>query len=390
MMLDAARAHQMSDVPMALFLSGGVDSAAVGALMHATGTRDLTALTIGFPEGAPSGQFDESEFSRRTAEQLGLRHQVLNLSAAEMAGSLDDALSAMDQPTMDGLNAYWISRAAAGAGFKVALSGQGGDELFGGYASLRWFQRFERAARNLCYLPPYAGRIIFDHSGLPMRWRKLSYLVGADDPFVAAQVVVRLLFLDGDVERLLAQPLGEGSRSANMEAWEHIRYWAAQVANCDPLERIASLDIHAHLQPRLLRDGDAMSMAHGLEVRPLLLDHVVVERVMSLPARVRMNHKRLLLSALRGLMPEGLRTEIAARPKRTFTFPFSRWLSGPWRAEIQNAFDPARIRDTGIFQPKAVSRLWNQYLRSPEAIGWPRMWTLFVLQRWSEVTGVRP
>jgi asparagine synthase (glutamine-hydrolysing) len=389
-LLDAARLHRLSDVPVAVFLSGGVDSAAVAALMQAGGARDLTALTIGFAEGAERGTFDESESSQRTAEQLGIPHLVLQLSAAETAGSLDQALWAMDQPTMDGLNAYWISRAAAGAGFKVALSGQGGDELFGGYTSLRWFQRFEGAAKNLRYVPVGAGPILFDHSGFPMRWRKLSYLMGAGDPFVAAQLAVRVLFLDSDVGRLMMPSLARDRLSTNTEAAEHIRYWAAQCANCDSLEKIALLDIHAHLQPRLLRDGDAMSMAHGLEVRPLFLDHDVVGRVMWAPPRVRMDHKSLLLAALRGLMPEALRSEIAARPKHTFTFPFSHWISGPWRSEIQNAFDPNRIRAAGIFQPEAVSSLWNQYCRSPEAIGWSRIWTLFVLQRWSEVMGVRP
>jgi len=214
--------------------------------------------------------------------------------------------------------------------------------------------------------------------------------MGAGDPFVAAQLAVRVLFLDSDVERLLMPSLARDRLSTNTEAAEHIRYWAAQCANCDSLEKIALLDIHAHLQPRLLRDGDAMSMAHGLEVRPLFLDHDVVGRVMWAPPRVRMDHKSLLLAALRGLMPEALRSEIAARPKHTFTFPFSHWISGPWRSEIQNAFDPNRIRAAGIFQPEAVSSLWNQYCRSPEAIGWSRIWTLFVLQRWSEVMGVRP
>lgn len=389
-LLRAARLHQMSDVPMALFLSGGVDSAAVAALMQASGAAELTALTVGFREDQASSGFDESESSRCTARQLGLPHRILNLSAAEMAGSLENALWAMDQPTMDGLNTYWISRAAAAAGFKVALSGQGGDELFGGYTSLRWFEQFERIAATLRGLPSRAGRIILDHAGLPIRWRKLAYLVGADDPFVAAQLAVRVLFPHSDVDKLLARNLAVDSASPHTEAEEHIQYWAAQVANGDQLEKIAFLDIHAHLQPRLLRDGDAMSMAHSLELRPLLLDHAVVERVMSLPAGGRMNHKRLLLSALRGLMPGALFSEIASRPKRTFTFPFSRWLSGPWRGEIENAFDPSRVRAAGILQSEAVTRLWREYQRSPEKIGWSRIWTLFVLQRWSEIMSVRP
>ena len=386
-LVEAARLHRMSDVPMALFLSGGADSAAVAALMQAAGSQDLTALTIGFAGDGVERRFDESESSRSTARALGLRHRVLNLSAAEMAASLDRAIWALDQPSVDGLNTFWISGAAANAGFKVALSGQGGDEFFGGYISLPLFQRFGHIAKTLRLVPPSAGRILFHHAQFPVRWRKLALLVGADDPFVASQLAVRTLFLEDDIAQLLDPSLG---RSDFGEARESIRSMTAEVAGLSQLEKIAYLDIRAHLQPRLLRDADAMSMAHSLELRPLLLDHSVVECALSLPARSRMNHKRLLLSALRGLMPEKLRSEIALRPKRTFTFPFSAWLSGPWRAAIQDAFDPSRLRVAGILQPGAVSRIWAEYQRSPQKIGWSRIWTLFVLQRWSEIMGVRP
>ena len=100
----------------------------------------------------------------------------------------------MDQPTVNGLNSYWISRVASEAGFKVAVSGQGADELFGGYTSIAWFERFSRLAGVLRPFPRSVGPAIFDHASFPFRWRKLSYLVGADDPFVAAQLAVRSKF----------------------------------------------------------------------------------------------------------------------------------------------------------------------------------------------------
>ncbi len=382
-LLDAARLHRMSDVPVGLFLSGGVDSAAVASLMRSTGDTDVTALTVGFEES----EFDESELSRTTAGQLGLAHRVLRLSASEMAASLDHAITAMDQPTMDGLNTFWISQAASSAGFKVALSGQGGDELFGGYSSLRWFEDFQRAATAFQYLPTALGAALFDHKSFPMRWRKLSLLFGADDPFIAAQAAVRTLFPESDVDGILAPPLRELSFPS--AAMEHLEHWAGQVSDRPLLEKIAYLDFRAHLQPRLLRDGDAMSMSHSLELRPLFLDHAVVECVMALPAALRMDHKRLLLDALSGIMPEKLRAEIAARPKRTFTFPFARWFSGAWRGALDEAFIPEHVRATGVFQPDAVARIWGQYRRAPHKIGWSRIWTLFVLQRWCELTGVR-
>ena len=179
-LLDATRLHLISDVPVALFLSGGVDSAAIGALAQRAGADRLTALTIGFEDRA----LDESEPSRRSAELLGIPHRVLMLTARETHESLDHAMWAMDQPTVDGLNAYWICRTAARAGFKVALSGQGGDELFGGYASLALVRAiYARGGLAEACAERIRHRQFSITMRFPFRWRKLSYLAGADDPF---------------------------------------------------------------------------------------------------------------------------------------------------------------------------------------------------------------
>lgn len=370
----------MSDVPIALFLSGGTDSAVLGALTRGTG--QLTALTIGFEEES----FDESEPSKRTAEILGIPHQVLRLSESLMTSSLDHALWAMDQPTVDGLNVYWISRAAAGAAFKVALSGQGGDELFGGYQSLDWFERFSRVATLLKPFPRYAGSALFDHAALPFRWRKLSYLIGADDPFVASQMAVRLNFLERDVRALLNPPLGSGN--SRSEALEFLDELARESVGQDLPERIAFLDFPAYLEPRLLRDGDAMSMAHSLEIRPVLLDHEIVDFVMRLPISLRLRNKQLLLAAMRDRMPSGLVPELLSRPKRGFTFPFSRWITQGLRPAIEHALSPERLRCTGVLDSKSVGLLWRRYLSKPEAVGWSRIWSVFVLARWCEIMQV--
>jgi asparagine synthase (glutamine-hydrolysing) len=382
-LVEASRLQLMADVPIALFLSAGVDSAAIGALMRRAGARQLTALTVGFEEE----QYDESEASRRTAELLDIPHRVLRLPAREMAASLDHAIWAMDQPTVDGLNTYWICRAAVQAGFKVALSGQGGDELFGGYESLGWFEGFSNVASWLRTFPRKVGGLL-DHESLPFRWRKLSYLVGADDPFVASQLSVKVLYLERDLRQLLSPALA--TPDSGSEAANHLASWARQVEGRDLREKVAFMDIHTHLEPRLLRDGDAMSMAHSLEVRPVFLDHALVEYVLSLPAGVRLDKKRLLLEATRGLMPEGLFSELLGRPKRTFTFPFARWLGGELRAQIEETFEPARMEATGVLNARTTQALWRRYLRSPAAVGWSRIWSLYVLQRWCETMHLHP
>ena len=289
---------------------------------------------------------------------------------------------------MDGLNSYWISKLGAEAGFKVALSGQGGDELFGGYDSLAWFERFNTVARWARLLPANPFGRLLDQNAFPFRWRKLSYLIGADDPFVAAQLAVKVLFLDRDVGELMSPSFAHNGHPA--EARDHLEYWSKQVENEDLRERLAFMDIHTHLEPRLLRDLDAMSMAHSIEVRPVFLDHRVVEFLLPVPSSIRMQQKRLLLDAAKAFLPPALLADLASRRKRTFTFPFQRWLSHDLRNVLKEAFAPDRLRLTGILEPAAVNRLWDRYKRSEGAVGWSRIWNLFVLQRWCEIMQVSP
>ena len=286
------------------------------------------------------------------------------------------------------MNSYWISKLGAEAGFKVALSGQGGDELFGGYESLAWFERFNTVARWARPLPANPLGRLLDQDALPFRWRKLSYLIGADDPFVAAQLAVKVLFPDRDVARLISPSFARNS--LRTEARDHLTYWSKQVENEDLRERLAFMDIHTHLEPRLLRDLDAMSMAHSIEVRPVLLDHRVVEFLHTVPSSVRMQQKRLLLEAVKPFLPPALLADLASRRKRTFTFPFQRWLSHDLKNVLRETFASDRLRATGILEPAEVNRLWNRYERSEGAVGWSRIWDLFVLQRWCELMQVSP
>ena len=150
------------------------------------------------------------------------------------------------------------------------------------------------------------------------------------------------------------------------------------------------MDIETHLIPRLLRDADAMSMARSLELRPIFLDHELVERVLALPAPMRLRKKRLLLDAVNGWMPEGLNEDLRTRPKRTFTLPFAKWISSGLSERIAETFSSERLKAVGLLDASAVQGLWKKYLRAPASVGWSRIWSLFVLQRWCETMQVRP
>jgi asparagine synthase (glutamine-hydrolysing) len=382
-LLQATREHLVSDVPIVLFLSGGADSACLGALAQRAGGGKLAAMTVGFAEM----EFDETKGARQTARDLGLPIDVVTLGARQVTEGIDHVIWAMDQPTVDGLNSYWISKLAADAGYKVALSGQGADELFGGYASLAWFQRFVSIGRWTSSLPAGPFSLLFDQEHWPFRWRKMSYLFGGD-AFVASQLAVKVLFLESDLHRLLPPALANGNRPS--EAERHLSHWAAQVQGRGLLDRLAYMDVESHLQPRLLRDLDAMSMAHSIEVRPVFLDHRLIEFLLRVPAAVRMQQKRLLFEAARRFVPEKLLADLETRPKRTFTFPLARWIRQDMRPMVEETFSSSQLASVGVLQADAVQNLWRRYAMLPEQVGWSRIWDLFVLVRWCEMMGVRP
>ena len=150
------------------------------------------------------------------------------------------------------------------------------------------------------------------------------------------------------------------------------------------------MDICAHLQPRLLRDLDAMSMAHSLEIRPPFLDDRVVEFVLGMPDFLRGQPKELLLQAVKRFMPADLFAALKSRAKRTFTFPFPAWLALHLKPAIAEAFSAQRLAGGRILQPAAVRQIWERFQRTPDTVGWSRIWSLFVLARWCEVMDIRP
>ena len=383
-LLEATREHLVSDVPIVLFLSGGADSACLGALAQRAGGANLAAMTVGFAETA----FDETEGARQTAQALGLPFNVVTLGPRRVADGIDHAIWAMDQPTVDGLNSYWISKLAADAGYKVALSGQGADELFGGYTSLAWFRRFVNIGRWTSSLPASPFSFLLDRQNLPFRWRKMSYLFGGD-AFVASQLAVKVLFLESDLHRLLPSALANGGRPS--EAERHLSHWAAQVQDRGLLERLAYMDVEAHLQPRLLRDLDAMSMAHSLEVRPVFLDHRLVEFVLRVPAAVRMQQKRLLFEAAKRFVPE----RTAGGPGNP---PQAHVYISPGAVDQPGLAANGRgniLRQANWLRPASCMRMPYKVCgaatsKIPEQVGWSRIWNLFVLVRWCEMMGVRP
>jgi asparagine synthase (glutamine-hydrolysing) len=331
--------HLVSDVPVAVFLSAGLDSALVAALARraalAAAAAPPLALTLTWAE-ARGTERDEEPLARATARALGLEHVVREVSADEVRAAWPTLLAAMDQPSIDGVNTWLVARLAREQGFKVALSGLGGDELLGGYPSFAQVPRWQRWARRLGRVPGLAGDWPLLARHLPARLpaprrRKLARLLELGRSLAGAYVLRRALFLPGELELLDAGD-GAGARPLErfydpvLDAWERLGeglLGAADGLLADPWRAVHRLESTLYLRNQLLRDADWAGMAHGVEIRVPLVDarlRAALEAVGFEPAR-----SQGKAALVRQLAPE-LPAELFARPKSGFQLPIADWL----------------------------------------------------------------
>ncbi|MCL6480168.1 MAG: asparagine synthase (glutamine-hydrolyzing) [Firmicutes bacterium] len=369
----SVRLHLLADVPVGIFLSSGLDSTAVAALaarLH----PGIHTFTVVFPEA----DYSESALAQQIARHLQTTHRELILTGEEMLAHVDAAVAALDQPSMNGINTYFVSWAVRQAGLKVALSGLGGDEVFGGYRTFHsapWLERLGRLANLLpgtvrAALTPLLQRATTSPDAqrkLLAAWRNPGML---PHPFYFA----RLLFAPEQVGTLLRDA---GASDSTWRRW--LGRAAAESAGWDAFSRTGWLEMRSYLVNTLLRDTDAMSMAHSLEVRVPLLDHVLVETVTRLPAPTKRRPgrpKALLVESLGALLP----AEVVRQPKRTFTLPWEHWLRGPLQENVAAHLQRLTPALKAALNEWAVRQVWEEFLARRTL--WSRPWSLFVLNAW--------
>lgn len=387
--------HLESDVPLAVFLSSGVDSSAVANLAQRAARAPVHTFTLSF-EAADAG-LDEGPYARRIAAAIGTEHHEVVLTEKDFVEGLDAALDSLDQPSFDGLNAYYLSRAIRDAGFKVALVGTGGDELFGGYPTFRQLPRLHAIAAKAEWIPRRlqvaAARAAT--SGLRLgrgavppqtRWAKLPEMVERSGDLLALYQLAYAMFLPAFQRELLlpgfAEPLGDG-----LPAPMRDRLLRELATSRSAVGAIALLEQRLFLGERLLRDNDAVSMAVSLEQRVPLVDRVLFEAVGRLPDATRfepLGRKALL----RRIGLAGLDPALFERPKTGFVLPFQRWIREGLRASMDETLrDPAAVSAAGL-APRAVERLWRAFLDGAPGVYWSRVWALYVLVRWCQRQGL--
>jgi asparagine synthase (glutamine-hydrolysing) len=380
---DAVRSHLVSDVPLGAFLSGGLDSSAVVALMRAATSGPIRTCSMVFEEAG----YSEAPFARAMAQAVGAEHYERVITASDVAGELYSILRSMDQPTIDGANTYFVAKTAREAGLTVALSGLGGDELFGGYANT--FGAVPRLLRavTLARSVPAGGQLAGAAlSLLPLhrRWAKVADALGRRPSAASAYLACRGLFSPGEVRALVSPDTWH----AAIERFDPVRHIAERAgvsqkagSALEPMDFpmfnwVSRAELRTYTHDQLLRDTDAMSMAHSLEVRVPLLDHRLVEAVLRLPPSAKLGgdrSKALLLRAIGDMLPPLVRDR---RAKQGFTFPFDAWLRGPLR---ELAEEPPHA----LLRPEAVARVRRAYAAGK--LHWSRPWALAVLGAWAVV-----
>jgi asparagine synthase (glutamine-hydrolysing) len=372
----AVVSHLVSDVPVGVFLSGGIDSSSLVAVLSHNRVHANT-FSLVFREE----EFNEAPYSRAVARRFGTEHHEIPVSLDDMLAVLPAALCAMDQPTIDGINTYLVSAKARAAGVKVALTGLGADEMFAGYSNFRRVPRMERFVRRFGRLPQFARRpfaaSIALFAGKSDRNRKLAEITGSQDSIVHPYFLARMLFGPAEREALFSAPDYQASQQSLDRVLQES---VTDSQSLDPVNRVSYLESHFYMRNTLLRDSDFMSMAHGLELRVPFLDRALVEACLRIPGARKLegdSPKSLLLASLGVELPR----EIVNRPKRGFTLPFERWLRGEMRQPVESALLGSGPSHASL-NPNAARNVWNRFLAGETS--WSRPWSLFVLARWCE------
>lgn len=371
-LFEAVNLRMLADVPVGVFLSGGIDSSALVSILTSQG-HALRTFSVVFGES----RYDESRHARQVAQQFGTEHEEILLRPTRLLGEFEEAIGAYDQPSIDGVNTYFIAQATRRAGVKVALSGLGGDELFAGYSYFRLAGRLERrlprilaklAHVAMCRLAPQSARttklgaVLHDsHS----RLARYGVYRSVMDPHRRAAV-------RGNCGEALPLP------PALIDELE------TAAASLDAVNAHSLFELSLYMANMLLRDTDQMSMAHALEVRDPLVDFALVEVLSQIPGSLKLargrarSAKALLVDALRVPLP----SQVLHRPKMGFVLPWELWLRGNLRGLVEDVLTDREVVVAAGLRPGAVAQLWLDYLAGRPGVRYADILCLLHLLHW--------
>ncbi|MBN8703765.1 MAG: asparagine synthase (glutamine-hydrolyzing) [Bacteroidetes bacterium] len=383
LLFDSVEKRLVADVPFGAFLSGGIDSSAIVAIMSKLNKGKVKTFSVVFDEA----KFSEAKYSQIVANKYKTEHHEINLTVSDFKKELPNALAAMDYPTGDGVNSYVIAKATKNAGVSMALSGIGSDELFAGYDVFRrtkkintynWVSTFPNflkkiAAASIANLKPSVASDKFSELLMEPNWDidsiyKYSRKVLSEKQLqeMSSNLWQEKNLFDDKMDAILSE------ESLSLLNGEY------------NLSRISLLEIGTYLENVLLRDTDQMSMAHALEVREPFLDYKLMQYVLAVPDNYKypVTPKKLLVDSLSDLIP----LEIINRPKMGFTFPWKEWMKGDLRLFCEQSLISLGERE--YFNKNYLMNRWKLFLNNHPSVTWSRIWYLVVLENWMKQNNI--
>jgi asparagine synthase (glutamine-hydrolysing) len=367
----------ISDVALGAFLSGGIDSSAVVALMSQSSSEPVNTFNIGFYEN----EFDESDYASLVARKFNTRHTSVKLKPTVFLDELTHALNSMDSPSGDGVNTYVVSKQIRQSGLVVALSGVGGDELFAGYPFFNSYYRFKQRQQLWKMVRPLrklgAGLVRLNGNVRKDRIKQLlnTHEVSIEEYYPVFRQIIS--------PRLIGKLTKNGAHSHSMVT-EMLEQHHEAIDAFPSLSQVSIAEYLGYTQHTLLKDTDQMSMAVSLEVREPYFDHELVEFVLNIPDKFKYPRypKSLLVESLGDLLPK----EIVHRKKQGFLFPWNVWMKRELSEFCEERIQ--RISERPFINGDALLQRWGQFKKNDPSIRWMEIWLFVILQYWMERNGI--
>ncbi len=375
------RKRLVSDVPLGAFLSGGIDSSIITAVM-ANHSSNVQTFSINYSDAPDS--YDESYFADLIVNRYQTTHSVITISPDDIYQDIDRIVWHMDQPTGDAINTYFVSKSAR-TGVTVALSGVGADEIFAGYSTFKFAEalariRAPRKVRNSGV--PFIDRLFYKlPASLQVNWkvRMLAGSLGAFPTALDRYNLVREIYRKDEIARILTiEPI------ANRQKDFLEQFFSTSFST---IQQITMAEVNNYLKSTLLRDSDVMGMAKSLEIRSPFIDHTLIDFALTIPDHFKiknLNTKILLKDAFKSYLPE----EVVKRKKMGFAFPLSAWLkTGDLKALVEDCLSPTSVARRNLFDYDEVQNIKNAYFSLNKNTvqtyqSYQKVWLLVILEMW--------
>jgi asparagine synthase (glutamine-hydrolysing) len=383
LLYESVEMRMISDVPLGAFLSGGIDSTVITAIMKDLQKGPVKTFSIGYDVGGRD--YDDLYYADLVSRRFKTDHTKYTVTAGDILSSLPHIIEFMDQPSMDAINSYFVSRLASKE-VRVALSGTGGDELFAGYQTTSYILDFLKQERFWDKIPSFLrGTFQSLFCALPDNLKdnrissRIERFLHRYGSFEKKYGAIRMEFLEKDKERLYSSLFSKLIGKEDTHSFYH-----SLCSNLDehlnPINKVSYLDLKTYLGTLFMPDIDMMSMAFSLETRLPLIDHKLVEFAASIPPQYKLYQNRtkyIFIEAVKELLPQ----EVIDRPKLGFAFPFPLWLKSTLKPLVEFVFKTEHIEERGFFMPESVEYFKKRFYTDVNS-NYRKVWGMVILELW--------